>query len=80
MKRDLTRRYQALRSLIEEARLKAGLSQKDVADALGVHQTWVSKIEGGERRLDVVEFLELAEALGVDPFKLLRKLSATNVE
>jgi transcriptional regulator with XRE-family HTH domain len=78
VKKDLTRRYQALQSLLEETRRKAGMSQKDVADALGVHQTFVSKVEKGERRLDVVEFMELAEALGVDPIKLIRRLNSTD--
>jgi len=78
MKRDLTQRYEALRSMIEEARRKAGMSQQEVADALGVHQTFVSKIEKGERRLDLVEFLEVADALGIDPVKILQKIRATN--
>jgi len=47
MKRDLTQRYEALRSKIEDARRKAGMSQQDIADASVVHQTWVSKIEKG---------------------------------
>ncbi|WP_343212569.1 hypothetical protein [Bradyrhizobium yuanmingense] len=33
----------------------------------------MAKYEGGERRLDVIEFIAIAEALGVDPMKLLRR-------
>jgi len=54
------------------------MSQQDIADALGVHQTWVSKIEKGERRLDLVEFLEVADALGIDPVRILQKIRATD--
>jgi transcriptional regulator with XRE-family HTH domain len=78
MKRDLNQRYEALRSMLEEDRHKAGMSQQDIADALGVHQTWVSKIEKGERRLDLVEFLEGADALGIDPVRILQKIRATD--
>ena len=37
-------------------------------------QSFVAKYEGGERRLDVIEFIAIAQALGADPFKLLREL------
>lgn len=43
----------------------------DLADRLGNTQTFVSKCERGERRLDVVELVEFAEALGVEPLDLL---------
>lgn len=42
-----------------------------------VSQSLVSKFERGERRLDVVELLEVAQALGVDPIQLLRELDRT---
>ena len=63
-----------LRELLIAARKKAGLTQQDVADALGRPQSFVAKYEGGERRLDVVEFLQLAEVLGADPRRILRAL------
>ena len=47
-----------LRELLTEARSNAGLKQLDVAGRLGRPQSFVSKYEGGERRLDVVEFSE----------------------
>jgi len=52
----------------------AGLSQIDVAATLGKPQSYVSKIESGERRLDVVEFVEFARALGSDPVRMLRAI------
>jgi len=51
--------------------------QKDLAAALGKPQSFVAKVEGGERHLDVAEFFDYAKALGVDPIKLLKRLPKT---
>ncbi|WP_367173572.1 helix-turn-helix domain-containing protein [Hyphomonas sp.] len=48
---------------LNKARREAGLSQQQVADRLGVPQSYVAKIELGERRIDVIEFLKFVEAL-----------------
>ena len=56
-------RSAALRILLIQARQKAGLTQADLAGLLRRPQSFVSKFEAGERRLDVVEFLEVAQAL-----------------
>jgi transcriptional regulator with XRE-family HTH domain len=61
------RQYQALLELLRSWRAKAGLTQTEVGERLGNTQTFVSKVERGERRLDVVEFAEWCEALGVAP-------------
>jgi transcriptional regulator with XRE-family HTH domain len=71
-----TNRYTLLRSLLIDARKAKGLSQAALAHELGRLQTFVSKYERGERRLDLVEFLEVTAALGVDPHKVIRKLQA----
>lgn len=63
-----------LRALLVEAREKRGLTQADVASRLGRPQSFVSKYERGERRLDVIEFLEVAEALEVSPVSILKQL------
>jgi predicted transcriptional regulator len=65
-----------LRELLIAARQKAGLTQQEVADRLGRPQSFVAKYEGGERRLDVIEFVEIATSLGSDPVRLLRALLA----
>ena len=57
-------RHQALASLLRELRLDAGLSQVEVADLLGEAQSFVSKYEGGVRRLDLIELEQVAAALG----------------
>ncbi len=69
-----TPRYKQLLRSLTSARKAAALSQAALAERLGRLQTFVSKYERGERRLDVVEFLDVAEALGLDPCKLLRDL------
>ena len=58
------------------ARKKKGLTQIDVANALDRPQSFVSKYERGERRLDVVEFLELSRAIGFDYRAFLKKLDS----
>jgi len=52
--------YRKIIERLKEARLEAGLSQQDVADKLGKPQSYVSKIESGERRLDVAEIKKFA--------------------
>jgi len=53
------------------ARKAAGLTQHAVALRLKKPQSFVAKYEGGERRIDVVEFIVIARALGADPLKLM---------
>ena len=63
--------YQLLLTVLKAARKRAGVSQVDLAERLGNTQTFVSKCERGERRIDSVELVEFAEALGVRPLGLL---------
>lgn len=69
-----TREYDRFRILLIEARKKAGLSQAQLAKKLSKPQSFVSKVERGERRLDVLEFKAVAEALNFDPLRFLRRL------
>jgi DNA-binding XRE family transcriptional regulator len=57
-----------------EARLRTGLTQTALAEKLGRHQSSVSKFENGERRLDVIEFLDVARALRLDPVRVIAEL------
>ncbi len=66
--------HRALCGLLIAARRKAGLNQTELAQRLGKPQSFVAKYEGGERRLDVVEFLVVARGIGADPVRLLREL------
>lgn len=69
-----TRRYELLRRLIVEARKDARLTQVELAKKLGKPQSFVSKYEIGERRLDVIEFVDVTTAIGVSPQRLLVQL------
>ena len=64
----------SLIGLLVETRKANGLTHQDVADKLGKPQSYVAKVEGGERRLDVVEFIEMARALGAEPSALFDRL------
>lgn len=72
---NLEEKYDLLRCLLIEARTTADLKQADVAEMLGRPQSYVSKIERGERGVDVIEFIEITRAIGCDPIKLLKKLA-----
>ncbi len=70
--------YACFREMLVAARRVAGQTQAQLAAALGRPQSFVSKFESGERRLDVPEFVAIANALGIDPLVLLRRyLKAT---
>lgn len=60
-----------LMDALVEARLAARLTQYELADRLGVDQSYISKYESCRRRLDVIEFLRVVGAIGIDPAKLL---------
>jgi transcriptional regulator with XRE-family HTH domain len=60
--------------LLIAAREKAGMTQQQLADKLGKHQSFVAKYEGGERRIDVIEFLHIARALGFDASRAIRTI------
>jgi transcriptional regulator with XRE-family HTH domain len=60
--------------LMVKARKSSGLTQQELAKRLHKPQSFVTKYEGGERRVDVVEFVTICKAIGADPAKLLRAL------
>ena len=69
-----TQQHQRLCELLIEARKKADLTQVEVAERLGKPQSFVAKYEGGERRLDVIEYVAVTKAIGIDPASLLSRL------
>lgn len=69
-----TQKYDRFRLLMIEARKSADLTQAELATRLSRPQSFVSKYERGERRLDVVEFLEVARELGMDAVTFIKKL------
>jgi transcriptional regulator with XRE-family HTH domain len=62
--------------LLIAAREKAQLTQQQLADRLGKPQSFIAKYEGGERRIDVIEFLAITRALQADPARIVRELGA----
>ena len=61
--------------LLRHARKQVGLTQADLEERLGAYNGYVSKYESGERRLDVIEFMAVTEALGVDPGSVLKAIA-----
>lgn len=72
-------RRKALQDILRQRRLMAGLTQKQLASAIGVPQSFVSKYEAGERRLDLVELEAICRALGVSLQELLRQFEETHL-
>jgi transcriptional regulator with XRE-family HTH domain len=68
-----SRENRTLIALLVAARGDAGLTQRDLAAVLKRPRSFVSRIEAGERRLDVVEFVEFARALKLDPVAMFSK-------
>ncbi len=64
MKSVYSRRYEVFLRQLRAARVHAGLTQASVANSLGVPQSWVSKSEVGERRVDIVELEQFAAIYG----------------
>jgi transcriptional regulator with XRE-family HTH domain len=69
-----TRGHRTLIDILVESRTRAGLTQRDLAARLRRPHSFVGRIEAGERRIDVIEFIEIARVMGLDPKQLFDKL------
>lgn len=69
--------HERLCRLLREARTEADLRQTDLADRLGKPQSFVSKYESGERRLDLVELGEVCRALGIGLVDFVKRFEKT---
>ena len=69
-----TKPYQAFIAVMVLARKEANVTQHELARRIKKPQSFISKYERLERRLDVPEFIFVARALGLDPSKLLRRV------
>ncbi len=67
-----------LAELLREAREKAGLTQAEVGEAFGGHQPTAARWESGERQIDVVELLKLAEILGFKASEMVAELEESH--
>jgi ribosome-binding protein aMBF1 (putative translation factor) len=72
-------RYRSLIEALVTERKRQGLSQYEFAARLGRQQHFISRYETGERRLDVIEFTDIAASLGLDFCKLLMAHGAGNI-
>jgi ribosome-binding protein aMBF1 (putative translation factor) len=68
------RGHQTLIEILVGAREKAGLTQRDLAARIKRPHSFVGRMEAGERRIDVIEFIEIARVLGADPKELFGRL------
>jgi DNA-binding XRE family transcriptional regulator len=68
--------YREFRELLKRLRVEAGIRQVDLAAQLGVPQSFISKYESGERRLDVIETARIAEAIGSSLLQVVRLLES----
>ena len=73
-KPDLSLQNERLRRLLAIARKVRDLSQRDVARRIGQPPSYIGKIENGMRGVSVVEMVQIAKAIGVDPRKIITKL------
>lgn len=71
-----SKRHKALIALLIKERKAANMNQTELARALGQYQSFVARVESGERRVDVIEFIDIANAIGFDPKKAIAKLMA----
>lgn len=67
-------RYEALRQSLRKTRRKAKLTQVELAQRLDKGQSYVSKVEQGERHIDVLEFVLWCEACGASPAKVISQI------
>ena len=69
--------YQRLTAALRKARGDAGLTQAEVAEKLGLYASFVSKVESGERRLDVIELAQFCRVYGVELVAFLKAAKIT---
>lgn len=74
MKSVYSDQYGDFLNIMIAARKQSRFTQQQLAEVLERPQSYVSKYERGERRLDVVEFLAIAKALKVDPCSILQRV------
>lgn len=73
-------KYKKFCHLLIEQRQHRGLTQMQLAHSLARPQSFVSKYENGERRLDIIEFLEIAQALDINLFDFINSLQSEEWE
>jgi transcriptional regulator with XRE-family HTH domain len=72
-KSTLTREQGVLQTLLRQLRQEANLRQQDLAERIGEPQSFISKYESGERRLDIVELRQICSAIGISLTTFVRR-------
>ena len=67
--------HKVLIAFLIERREAAGMTQAQLAERLGEYQSFVARLESGQRRVDVIEFIELGRILGFDPAGAISNLA-----
>ncbi len=74
MKMNKTEKGRTLLKWLREARETKGMTMRDVAQIMKIPHSWIGKVESGDRRLDVIEFVKYCQIIGADPFKGMKLL------
>ena len=69
--------HRTLMEVLIETRKAKEITQQDLADRLSRQQSYIAKVETGERRIDVVEFIECANCIDISPAELIPAIAAT---
>lgn len=69
--------YDTMLVCLVSARKQAGITQTALANRLGRPQSFVSKFENGDRRIDMIEFLEICRSLDADPLEIVNTIWAS---
>ena len=69
-----SKRHRAVVTVIAASRREANLTQEQFADRIGWHRSKIAKIESGERRMDVAEFITIADTLKIEPATLFARV------
>ena len=78
VRNSLAAQQERLRNLLRQIRIDAGLRQVDLAERLGQPQSYVSKYESGERRLDLLELRQVCEAIGISLQEFIRRFESSS--
>lgn len=73
-------RLRRLTEILTERRKATGLTQTAVAHAMGRHQPFIANIENGQRRVDIVELMDLAEIMELDLHEVIEELKCVAPE
>ena len=75
-----TNHYQLLLQLLVTARKKSGITQQQLAKKLGKNQSYISKYENAERRLDIIEVIAISKAINFNPVELMNDMLKSSKE